>query len=166
MERKKEKAILYYNDNTKWFDLGLRYTAIYIRVSTDLQAEEGFSIIGQTDSLIKHCSIKGWDYHIVYTDDGYTGANINRPQLQQLIRDIEKGIIERVVVYKLDRLSRSQLDTMYLVENVFLANNVDFVSLNESLDTSTPFGKAMIGVLSVFSQMERENIKLRTQMGS
>ena len=70
-----------------------------------------------------------------------------------------------VLVYKLDRLSRSQRDTLYLIEEIFLPNDVDFVSMQESFDTSSPFGKAMIGLLAVFAQLEREQIKERTKMG-
>ena len=68
-------------------------------------------------------------------------------------------------MFKLDRLSRSQKDTLYLIEEVFLPHNVDFVSISESFDTATPFGRAMIGILSVFAQLERENIKERTKAG-
>lgn len=70
-----------------------------------------------------------------------------------------------VLVYKLDRLSRSQKDTLYLIEDVFLKNDVGFVSMNENFDTSSPFGRAMIGILSVFAQLEREQIKERMSMG-
>jgi site-specific DNA recombinase len=70
-----------------------------------------------------------------------------------------------VIVYKLDRISRSQKDTLYLIEDVFLPNGVDFISVQESFDTSTSFGKAMIGILSVFAQLERETIRERTRMG-
>ncbi|MGR5966684.1 recombinase family protein [Bacillus cereus] len=73
--------------------------------------------------------------------------------------------IDVVVVYKLDRLSRSQRDTLELIEEHFLKNKVDFVSITETLDTSTPFGKAMIGILSVFAQLERETIAERMRMG-
>jgi site-specific DNA recombinase len=83
--------------------------------------------------------------------------------MQKLIADI--GKLDLVLVYKLDRLSRSQKDTLHLIEDVFLKNNVDFVSMNESFDTSTPFGRAMIGILSVFAQLERETIKERSLMG-
>ena len=65
----------------------------------------------------------------------------------------------------MDRLSRSQKDTLYLIEDVFIPNGVDFVSINESFDTATPFGRAMIGILSVFAQLERDNIRMRTRMG-
>lgn len=70
-----------------------------------------------------------------------------------------------MLVYKLDRLSRSQKDTLQLIEDVFMANDVHFVSLNENFDTSTPFGRASIGILSVFAQLEREQIKERMAMG-
>ncbi len=70
-----------------------------------------------------------------------------------------------VLVYKLDRLSRSQRDTLYLIEEIFLPNKVDFVSMQESFDTSSPFGRAMIGLLAVFAQLEREQIRERTRMG-
>ena len=70
-----------------------------------------------------------------------------------------------MVVYKLDRLSRSQKDTLFLLEELFIPNNVEFYSMNENFDTSTPYGKAMIGILSVFAQLERENIRERTRMG-
>lgn len=70
-----------------------------------------------------------------------------------------------MIVFKLDRLSRSQKDTLYLIEDVFIPNKVEFVSLGESIDTSSPTGKLMIGILSAFAQLERENIRIRTRMG-
>lgn len=82
-----------------------------------------------------------------------------------MITDIQDQKISHVIVYKLDRLSRSQKDTLYLIEDVFNPNDVDFISMNESMDTSTPMGKLMLGILSAFAQLERENIRLRTRMG-
>lgn len=82
-----------------------------------------------------------------------------------MITDIQNQKISHVIVYKLDRLSRSQKDTLYLIEDVFNPNDVDFISMNESMDTSTPMGKLMLGILSAFAQLERENIRLRTRMG-
>ena len=136
-----------------------------MRVSTQEQAKEGYSIPEQTDRLKSYCSAMGWDVFKVYTDAGFSGANTNRPALQELMRDVESHFIEKVVVYKLDRLSRSQKDTLHLIEDVLLSNGCDFVSMNENFDTSTPFGKAMIGILAVFAQLEREQIKERMQMG-
>lgn len=138
---------------------------LYPRVSTSEQATEGYSIGEQTERLTKYCEAMNWTVHKVYTDAGYSGANTDRPGLQALIRDVKAGKLDKVVVYKLDRLSRSQLDTLYLIEKVFLANNTDFVSMSENFDTSTPFGRAMIGILAVFAQLEREQIKERMMVG-
>ena len=138
---------------------------IYVRVSTLEQATEGYSIQEQTDKLKKFCDVKEWSVGEVYTDPGFSGSSLNRPGMQQLIADVEQQKIDAVLVYKLDRLSRSQKDTLYLIEDVFLKYNVHFVSLNENFDTSTPFGRASIGMMSVFAQLEREQITERMQMG-
>jgi site-specific DNA recombinase len=139
--------------------------ALYIRVSSQEQATEGYSIGEQTERLKKYAEAMDWDIYKIYVDPGYSGGNTDRPGLNELIRDVETGDIDKVVVYKLDRLSRSQLDTLFLIEKVFLANETDFVSMSENFDTSTPFGRAMIGILAVFAQLEREQIKERMGMG-
>lgn len=138
--------------------------ALYIRVSTDAQVD-GYSIDAQEERLVAYCKAMGWPNYKSYIDPGFSGSNLNRPKMQELIADAEAHAIKMVVVFKLDRLSRSQKDTLFLIEDVFLPNGVDFVSLNESIDTSTPYGRAMIGILSAFAQLERENIYLRTRMG-
>lgn len=138
---------------------------LYPRVSTQEQARDGYSIGEQTDRLKMYCEAMGWTVYKTYTDAGYSGGSTDRPALQEMIRDVKAGKLDKVVVYKLDRLSRSQLDTLYLIEKVFLANGCDFVSMNENFDTSTPFGRAMIGILAVFAQLEREQIKERMMMG-
>ena len=137
--------------------------ALYIRKS--VLEVDGFSIEGQIEKTTMYCKSRGWKGLKKYIDNGKTGANMDREGLQQLLKDISKGKIEKVVVYKLDRLSRSQKDTLYLIEECFLKNNVEFISISESFDTTTPFGRAMIGMLSVFAQLERENIRERTMLG-
>lgn len=139
--------------------------AIYIRVSTDYQAEEGYSIEAQKEQLSAYCVSKGIKNYEYYIDGGWSGSNIERPEMKKLIEDVKEEKISHVIVYKLDRLSRSQKDTLYLIEDVFNPHGVDFVSLNESMDTSTPMGRLMLGILSAFAQLERENIRLRTRMG-
>lgn len=141
----------------------MRRAALYIRVSTLEQAQEGYSVGEQKERLISYCKAQDWIIADIYVDGGYTGSNINRPGIQKLIKETEK--FDVVLVYKLDRLSRSQRDTLYLIEEIFRPNAVDFVSMQESFDTSSPFGKAMIGLLAVFAQLEREQIKERTWMG-
>lgn len=137
---------------------------IYVRVSSKEQVD-GYSIGEQIERLEKYADAMEWDIVKTFVDPGYSGGNTDRPGLKEMIKEIEKGGIDKVVVYKLDRLSRSQLDTLYLIEKVFLANNTDFVSMSENFDTSTPFGRAMIGILAVFAQLEREQIKERTMIG-
>lgn len=139
--------------------------ALYVRVSTTSQMEEGYSIEEQKAKLESYCDIKDWHVYKVYTDGGFSGSTTERPALEQLIKDAQNKLFDTVLVYKLDRLSRSQKDTLYLIEDIFLKNNIEFVSLLENFDTSTPFGRAVIGLLSVFAQLEREQIKERMQLG-
>lgn len=136
--------------------------ALYIRVSTQEQVEN-YSIESQKEKLEAYCKSRGWEIYDTYVDGGYSGANTDRPALQSMLQHLPD--FDVVAVYRLDRLSRSQRDTLTLIEDHFLKNNVDFASLSETLDTSTPFGKAMIGILSVFAQLERETIAERMEMG-
>jgi len=139
--------------------------ALYVRVSTDAQREEGYSIDAQKEMLAAYCTsrqIKNYDF---YVDGGYSGSNVDRPEIQRLIDDAKNGNLSCVVVYKLDRLSRSQKDTLYLIEDVFNPAGVSFVSLNENMDTATPIGRAMLGIMSAFAQLERETIRERTRIG-
>ena len=145
--------------------MSCKKAAIYVRVSTDAQREEGYSVEAQTEMAEAFVKSKGITHYEFYIDGGFSGSNIDRPALQRLICDVKSGKIKTVVVYKLDRLSRSQKDTLYLIEDIFNPNNVDFISMNESMDTSTPLGRLMLGILSAFAQLERENIKERTRMG-
>lgn len=138
---------------------------IYIRVSTQEQAEAGYSIHEQEDRLKKYAEINNWIIYKVYSDPGYSGAKLERPALTEMIKDIEKGKIQKVLVYKLDRLSRRQRDTLYLIEDIFNVHNVDFVSMTEQIDTGSPLGRAMIGILATFAQLEREQIRERMQIG-
>ena len=143
----------------------IKKVALYVRVSTDAQAEEGHSINAQSEKLTAFCKMKGFENYELFIDGGFSGSNLNRPEMQRLIKEIGKKNISHVVVFKLDRLSRSQKDTLNLIEDVLLPNETDFVSLHENFDTSTPYGRAMIGIISAFAQLERENIFLRTRMG-
>jgi site-specific DNA recombinase len=139
--------------------------AAYIRVSTDEQAESGYSLQLQRERIIAQIAAKGWKLFKVYEDGGQSGGKLERPALQEMLSDIDAGNIQAVVIYKLDRLSRKQRDTMYLIEDVFLKQNIELVSISESLDTSSPTGRAMIGMLSVFAQLERDTITERLSGG-
>ena len=138
--------------------------ALYARVSTEQQIDN-YRIPLQKERMKAFCVSKGWTDITEYVDGGYSGSNLNRPALQQLQKDIEHQKINAVIVYRLDRLSRSQRDTLFLIEEMFLPNNVEFISISETIDTSTPFGRAMIGGMSVFAQLERETITERLRSG-
>lgn len=138
---------------------------VYTRVSTAEQAAEGYSIEEQERKCRAAIEVKGWECVKTYSDPGVSGRTMDRPGLQEMIADIKSGKIEAVVIWKLDRLSRKQRDTMEIIEDVIDANHVELISLRETLDTTSPWGRAMIGILSSFNQMESENIQERTQMG-
>lgn len=138
--------------------------ACYCRVSTENQIEN-YSIDEQKERLEAFCKAKGWHVGETFIDAGSSGGNLDRPALKALLERVKQKSFNAVVVYKLDRLSRSQKDTLYLIEDVFGKYNVNFVSVCENFDTGTPFGKAMIGILSVFAQLEKEQITERFTMG-
>ena len=132
-----------------------RIDAIYARQSVD--KKDSISI----ESQIEFCKyeLKGGNCK-EYTDKGYSGKNTDRPKFQELVRDIKRGLIAKVVVYKLDRISRSILDFANMLE-LFQQYNVEFVSSTEKFDTSTPMGRAMLNICIVFAQLERETIQKR-----
>lgn len=136
-----------------------------MRVSTDAQFEEGYSAEAQAEMLTAYCVSRRIENYELFIDGGWSGSTIDRPEIKRLIDEVNKDLVATVVVYKLDRLSRSQKDTLYLIEDVFNPHGVSFVSLNENMDTSTPIGRAMLGIMSAFAQLERETIRERTRMG-
>lgn len=138
--------------------------AAYIRVSTDEQAEHGISIPAQKARLEAYCKAREWDIFKFYVDDGYSGKDLNRPAMQSLIEDAGRGLFNIVLVFKLDRLSRRQKDVLYLLEDVFDQMGTGFKSVSESFDTTTAFGKAALGMMAVFAQLERETIIERVRM--
>jgi DNA invertase Pin-like site-specific DNA recombinase len=113
------------------------------------------------ESQLEFCGheLKGGSFK-TYKDKGYSGKNTDRPDFQNLLRDIKAGLIRRVVVYKLDRVSRSIIDFANMME-LFQKYNVEFVSSTEKFDTSTPMGRAMLNICIVFAQLERETIQKR-----
>lgn len=143
----------------------IRKVAIYARVSTTNQVEEGYSIDGQIDSLEKYCEAMGWDIYNKYIDAGFSGGSLKRPEMANLINDVKKGLFDMVLVYKLDRLSRNVRDTLYLIKDVFNINKIDFVSIQENIDTSSAMGTLFLTLLSAIAEFEREQIKERMQLG-
>ena len=152
------------NTNSAAFNLD-NVVDLYIRVSTTEQAVEGYSVGEQESRLRSYCEAYGYMINAVHIDPGYSGATLDRPGINKVINDVRSGYVKKVIVWKLDRLSRSQKDMLVLLEDVFLKNGCNFISLMESFDTATPFGRCIVGILAAFAQMERENIKSRMMMG-
>lgn len=142
-------------------DIGLKNIAIYCRVSTDEQAREGVSLQEQQTRLKAYCQAMGWKNSIIrFVDDGYSAKNMERPALKELLRNVERGYIGKLMVTKLDRLSRRLLDLLTLIE-LFQQHGVSFVSTTESFDTDTPSGRLTLQVLGAVAEFERERIRER-----
>lgn len=133
-----------------------RTEAIYARQSVD--KKDSISI----ETQIEKCELIATGKTQIYDDKGYSGKNTSRPKLERLIKEIEAGKISRVIVYRLDRISRNISD-FYHLYSIMEKHGTDFVSVNESFDTATPMGRAMMGILIIFAQMERESIQERVK---
>jgi len=143
----------------------LLLTGIYIRVSTEEQAKEGFSINAQKEKLKQYAFARGWDIFDFYVDDGISGKNLtDRPEVQRLIQDVKDKKIKNVLVYKIDRLTRSVKNLMELIE-LFDATNCAFNSLMETIDTSSATGRMFIKIVGIFAEFERENLAERVSFG-
>ena len=134
--------------------------AIYTRVSTDQGLEQDFnSLDAQYDAsqaYIRSQAHAGWTLlKAKYDDGGFSGGNTDRPALQRLLEDIRAGKIDIIVVYKVDRLTRSLADFAKLVE-LFDEHNVSFVSVTQQFNTTTSMGRLTLNVLLSFAQFERE----------
>lgn len=138
--------------------------ALYTRVSTLEQAQEGYSLDAQLEKLKNYVNYQNYDIYDTYIDDGYSASSLNRPNIQRLINDIKTYKINIVLVYKLDRLSRKTKDILELLD-LFEKYNVTLFSLTENLDLSSPFGRAALKISATFSELERENIIERTTLG-
>jgi site-specific DNA recombinase len=141
--------------------------AIYTRVSTEDQAAKDFSSLdAQREAAAAYVlsqRAEGWvAVPDRYDDAGISGATLERPAVKRLLADVEAGRIDCIVVYKFDRLSRSMLDFLQLLD-LFKKKNVSFVSVSQRFDTSTPVGEMTLNILLSFAQFERQIIAERTR---
>lgn len=135
--------------------------ALYCRVSTDEQAREGVSLDEQQERLKSYCKAMGWnETPLVFVEDGYSAKNMDRPHLIKLLNLVKKGAISKVLVTKLDRMSR-RLKNLLEVIDLFEEHKVSFISISESFDTNTPSGRLTLQVLGAVAEFERERIRER-----
>jgi site-specific DNA recombinase len=141
--------------------------AIYTRKSTEEGLEQEFNTLDAQrecgESFIKSQATEGWQCLADrYDDGGFSGGTMDRPALKRLLADIEAGKVDAIVVYKVDRLSRSLLDFVKMLE-IFDRYHVAFVSVTQQINSATSMGRLMLNVLLSFAQFEREIIGERTR---
>lgn len=136
----------------------------YIRVSSDEQAQHGISVDAQRQILQAWAVTRQLPGIEIYEDAGFSGKNTQRPALRRLLDDVRAGRVSDLVVWKLDRLSRSLRDTLAIIEDDLAPMGVTLISVTESIDTSTPSGRMMLNLLASFAQLEREQDSDRVVM--
>ncbi|MED2945250.1 recombinase family protein [Bacillus swezeyi] len=137
---------------------------IYVRVSTEEQVKEGFSISAQREKLKAYCISQDWTDYKFYVDEGISAKDTKRPQLELMLNHIKQGLISTVLVYRLDRLTRSVRD-LYDLLDLFDKNNCIFRSATEVYDTGSATGRLFITLVAAMAQWERENLGERVTMG-
>lgn len=138
--------------------------AIYVRVSTQDQAQHGFSLDAQQDSLMNYAKALGYEIFKIYRDEGKSAKDLKRPELQQMLQDAESKKFSAIFIYKLDRFSRSLKDLILTIDKL-KELGVDFVSLQDKIETASASGKLMFHIISAFAEFERNIIGDRTKFG-
>ena len=137
--------------------------AIYVRVSTEDQVKHGISLKAQEEALENYAKALGYDVLSLYKDKGKSGKDIKgRPELRRLLDDAEKRKFQAIFIYKLDRLSRSLMDLIATIEK-FKEWGIDFVSLQDKIETTSASGKLMFHIISAFAEFERNVTSERTK---
>jgi len=135
--------------------------AIYARVST---TNHGQNVSMQTRELREYCQRRGWEIEGEYVDAGVSGAKERRPQLDALLIACRKRRVDAVVVYRYDRFARSLRQLVNALEE-FRSLGIEFISLHEGVDTSTPNGRLVFGIFASIAEFERELIRDRVKSG-
>lgn len=138
----------------------MRRAAIYARVST----QNGQNPEMQLEEIREYCRRRDWEIVWEYVDRGINGAKEHRPALDRLLSDCRKRLVDCVVVYRYDRFARSLRQLVNALED-FRALGIDFVSLHEGVDTSTPNGRLVFGIFASIAEFERELIRDRVRSG-
>ncbi|MBA7565245.1 hypothetical protein ES708_06921 [subsurface metagenome] len=135
----------------------------YCRVSTEEQVREGLSLDVQEDKIKKYAGLHNLNLTKIIRDEGVSGKNLDRRGINEILSLISDGSISHIVVYKMDRLTRRTFDLLYLVEEIFKKNKVQFHSITERIDTTTAQGNFFLTIVGAMAQMERDLISERTK---
>lgn len=137
--------------------------ALYTRVSTEDQAREGFSLNAQRERLTAYCTAKdGWDVVEVYSDEGFSGRDTNRPAYRRMMAEMARWDV--VLVLKMDRIHRNSKNFMVMMERLH-AEGKEFASAMESFDTTTAMGRFVVDIIQRIAQLESEQIGERVYLG-
>ncbi|MDR9507715.1 recombinase family protein, partial [Brevibacillus agri] len=142
-----------------------KFAAIYTRVSTEEQRNEGCSLEAQQEELISYAQRKGYTVFDVYSDGGYSGKDYNRPEIQRLFRDMTSNKFEAIIVWRLDRLSRSNKDILTLIDDELTPRCIKLLVSTCDIDSSTIEGKMFISLQGTFAEYERNVIINRVKAG-
>jgi len=141
------------------------FAAIYVRVSTQDQVQHGFSLDAQQDNLINYAKVLGYEIFKVYRDEGKSAKDLkHRPEMMQMLADAEAKKFSAIFIYKLDRFSRSLKDLILTIDKL-KEWNIDFISLQDKIETASASGKLMFHIISAFAEFERNIIGDRTKFG-
>ena len=139
--------------------------ALYVRVSTEDQAKHGYSMAAQEEALKNYCAALGYDVYKIYKDEGKSAKDMkNRPAMQKLLEDAEAKKFAAIFIYKLDRFSRSLKDLILSIDKI-KGWGIDFISLQDRIETNSATGKLMFHIVSAFAEFERNVIGERTKFG-
>ena len=148
------------------FGLQAASTALYVRVSTQLQADEGYSLEAQQERLQAYCTAQGWTVapEHIYVDAGISGKTTARPAFQQMLHAAQAGTVQRIVAMKLDRMARNVREFLATVDQL-KAWHCDLVLVKESFDTSTPHGRFALTMFAAMAELEASTITERVMSG-
>ncbi len=139
--------------------------ALYLRVSTEEQRKEGFSLAAQEEILEAYCASKEFEVYDIYCDGGYSGKDFNRPRMQQLLRDLAKDKFDIVLAVAVDRISRSNLDVLKFIAEELHPRGKKLLISTCDIDSTTHTGKMFISLLGTFAEYERQLIVTRVKNG-
>jgi DNA invertase Pin-like site-specific DNA recombinase len=140
----------------------IKKAAIYVRVSTEEQSMEGYSLDAQKSILQDYCVVEGWEVADIYEDDGHSGRNIKRPEYTRMMKEHDKWDV--LLIHKIDRIHRNSRNFMNMMDDLNKKGKM-FVSMSEAIDTTNALGRFVLDIIQRIAQLESEQIGERTYFG-